>query len=451
MHFMYQTNLFSKIVLIFLGITLLIFSPCFAQKIKIEKKGDVTIIHNPKKPAKISGAPSRLILKENLHKPKALLAASILSQDSERNLTQGAVDSSEMSWKTLQGEERNYKKTCEILTKIMEEFKILGISFALTQQAKTLFFYLGVEDPSTGKPIDGKTVFRAGRLGQPVFAYMVMKLFTGRRFDIDIPLHRYLPQPIPDYPAYQDLKGDSRYKRLTASRILSHQSGLVNNRLTHPEHRLTFEMDPGKEFRYSEEGYRLLQFVLEQRFGRSLNDLAKIVAFDRLSMKDSSFVFQSRFEEHLAKPIKLEDFSENNASDKSETFFTTAKDYNSFIWTVLYKGGTLDLGICAPYLRPEITVHSPTILEPPLPGENLTIPKKLSWCLGWGAYQIPQDMAYFIGDRLHGIECYATLFLSFRTALTIFVVGNEQHSVISLILREIIGDIETPLTWLGFD
>ena len=60
-------------------------------------------------------------------------------------------------------------------------------------------------------------------------------------------------------------------------------------------------------------------------------------------------------------------------------------------------------------------------------------------------------MAYFIGDRLHGIECYATLFLSFRTALTIFVVGNEQHSVTSLILREIIGDIETPLTWLGFD
>ena len=66
MHFMYQTNLFSKIVLIFLGITLLIFSPCFAQKIKIEKKGDVTIIHNPKKPAKITGAPSDLILEEDL-------------------------------------------------------------------------------------------------------------------------------------------------------------------------------------------------------------------------------------------------------------------------------------------------------------------------------------------------------------------------------------------------
>lgn len=456
MYFTDRRRLSSKYIKIFLGITLLIFSSSCAQKSNIEKKGDVTIIHNPKKPANISGSLSNLSLEDDLHKPKVLLAASILSQDSERNLTQGAADSSRMSWTTLGGEERNYEKTRDVLIRIMQKYGIPGISVVLTQQesrrkqAQTLIYFLGVEDPDTGKPMDGNTVFSAGRLGQPVFAYMVMKLLTGRRFDIDIPLHKYLPKPIPDYQDYHDLRGDSRYKRLTASRILSHQSGLVNSRLTNPEHRLTFEADPGKGFRYSEEGYRLLQFVLEQRFGRSLNDLAEIVAFDRLSMKDSSFIFQSRFEGHLAKPIKPEDFSENNASDKSETFFTTAKDYNSFIWTVLYKGGTLDLGICAPYFRPEVSVFSPTILEPPIPKEQLTIPKKLSWCLGWGTYHISQDMAYFIGDRLHGIECYATLFLSSMTAVTLFVAGNEQHSVTSLILREIIGDIETPLTWLGF-
>jgi CubicO group peptidase (beta-lactamase class C family) len=455
-NFICGANSFYKIVLIFLGITLVILSPCFAPKIKIEKKGDVTIIHNPKKPAKMPGAPRNLSLEEDLGRAQVLLDDSIKSRNSVRIYTQSAIQSSEMSWKTLEGEERNYEKTCDRLTQIMEEYKILGISFALTQksprkQAKTLFFYLGIEDPSTGKPIDGETVFRAGRLGQPVFAYMVMKLFTGRRFDIDIPIHKYLPKPIPEYPAYRDLKGDSRYKRLTASRILSHQSGLVNSRMTHPEHRLTFEADPGKGFRYSEEGYRLLQFVLEQRFGRSLNDLAKIVAFDRLSMKNSSFLFEPRFEGHLAKPIKTEDFPENNASDTSKTFFTTAKEYNNFMWTVLYNGGTLDLGICAPYFRPEISVHSPTILEPPLPGEHPTIPEKLSWCLGWGTYKIPQDMAYFIGDRFQGIECFAIMSPTHGIAVTIFVVGNDQHSVTSLILKEIIGDIETPLTWLGFE
>ena len=379
------------------------------------------------------------------------------SQDFESSIISDPVDLSKMTWETFFDEVRNYEKTHDFLKKIMEENKIPGISIALTQkgsgrkQTKTLFFYLGVEDPNTCEPIDGETVFRAGRLGQPVFSYMIMKLFIGRRFDIDIPLHKYLPKPIPDYPAYQDLKDDSRYKRLTASRILSHQSGLVNLRLTHPEHRLTFEADPGKEFRYSEEGYRLLQFVLEQRFGRSLNDLAKIVVFDRLSMKNSSFVSQSWFEGQLEKPMQTGDFPEYNASDASEEFFTNAKDYANFIWTVLYSGGLLDPQICAPYFQPEISVNSPTILEPPLSREHPTIPKKLSWCLGWGTYQISQDMVYFIGDRFQGIECFAIMSLSHRSAVTIFVVGNDQHSVTGQILREIIGDIELPLTWLGFE
>lgn len=379
------------------------------------------------------------------------------SQDFESSIISDPVDLSKFTWTTFFGESRNYEKTHDILKKIMEEYKIPGISIALTQkgsgrkQTKTLFFYLGVEDPNTKEPIDGETVFHAGRLGQPVFSYMIMKLFIGRRFDIDIPLHKYLPKPIPDYPAYQDLKGDSRYKRLTASRILSHQSGLVNSRLTHPEHRLTFEADPGKRFRYSEEGYRLLQFVLEQRFGRSLNDLTKIVVFNSLSMNNSGFVSQPRFEGQLERPMKTGDFPENNASDASGKFFTNAKDYANFIWTVLYKGGLLDPQICAPYFQPEISVNSPTILEPPLPGEHPTIPKKLSWCLGWGTYKIAQDMVYFIGDRFQGIESFAIMSYSHRTAVTIFVVGNDQHSVTGQILREIIGDFEMPLEWLGFE
>jgi len=63
---MWQTNQSCKIIVIFLWIALLMFSPCFAQKIKIEKKDDVTIVHNPKKPAKVPGAPKSLTLEEDL-------------------------------------------------------------------------------------------------------------------------------------------------------------------------------------------------------------------------------------------------------------------------------------------------------------------------------------------------------------------------------------------------
>lgn len=380
-----------------------------------------------------------------------------IPQESESELSPPPDVLSEMSWKTFQKEVRSYKKTRDNLRGIMEKYKVSGISIVLTQQKSrrdspiTYSLNLGVEDPQTGKPIDGKTVFEAGRLGQPVFAYLVMKLYTGGRLDIDHPLYKYLPKPLPDYPAYQDLKGDSRYKRLTARLILSHQSGLVNSRLTHPEHRLTFETSPGKSFRYSEEGYRLLQFVLEQRFGRSLNNLAKIVVFDRLSMKDSSFVHEPRFEGHFAIAKGVGDDSKNLTSDVSESFITSVKDYAQFMWLVMMNYGNLNLLTCRWYFLPVVSVHSPWILEPPHPGDHPTIPKKLSWCLGWGTYQIPRNQAYFIGHRHQGIECYATIFNTHRTAVSIFVAGNVQHSVTARILREIIGEVETPLKWLGFE
>lgn len=258
-----------------------------------------------------------------------------------------------------------------------------------------------------------------------------------------------MPQPIPGYPKYQDLKGDSRYKRLTARLVLSHQSGLTNSRYDHPEHRLTFELDPKKTFRYSEEGYRLLQFVLEQRFGRSLNDLADIVVFSRLSMRDTRFIPDSRIQKHLVAP-KEADTREGLTTGVPESLYTNPKDYNQFVWDVLIKGGTLDLQICAPYFRPEVRVQSPSILEPPLPGKNQTLPGQLSWCLGWGTYKILQSQAYFIGQRFEGIECFAFASLMHRTAVTIFIVGNEHPSSMAGIFKAIMGDVETPLTWLGF-
>jgi hypothetical protein len=55
-----------KIIVIFLWSFLLMFSPCFAQKIKIEKKDGLIIIHNPKEPVKKPGALSSLALIQDL-------------------------------------------------------------------------------------------------------------------------------------------------------------------------------------------------------------------------------------------------------------------------------------------------------------------------------------------------------------------------------------------------
>jgi CubicO group peptidase (beta-lactamase class C family) len=380
-------------------------------------------------------------------------AAPPSSQGPEGNLSQLSAIQSEWSWKTIRGEVRTYEQTRKVLEAIIKEYGVLGLSLVLTQgtryaqKPKTYIFDLGLGHPEM-------TVFRAGRLGQPVLAYLVMKLVTDEQFDIDKPLQKYLPRPLPEYPAYSDLKEDSRYKRLTARLILSHQSGLVNSRSTHPAHKLTFETSPGERFGYSEEGYRLLQFVLEQIFGRSLNDLAKSNVFDPLGMSQTSFIQEPRFEGHLATAASVGHDSKNPVSEVSGTFITSASDYTKFMWLVRIYGYRLSHEAFFSYIiLPEVSVRSPSIFEPPRPGDRPILPKRLSWCLGWGTYEIRRTSGVcFIGQRHQGTECYATAFESERsTALSIFVAGNAQRSVSARVLREILGEIETPLTWLGFE
>jgi len=375
---------------------------------------------------------------------------------------------SQWSWTDFMGEVREYSQARDALQRIMEENSVSGLSVYLIQRitplskakgAEIQIFNLGIENPNTKKPIDEATVFRAERMGQPVLGYLVFKLVGDGLFDIDQPLHQYLPKPLPDYPNYADLKGDSRFKRLTARMILSHQSGLVNSRFASPDHKLAFEASPGKGFGYSEEGYKLLQFVLEQKFGQSINELAKSIVFGFLSLNHTSFVREPRYEGHFATAAGASAASADLDSDVSKTFYTNAKDYNRFIWTVAVNGGALAALASRPYFLREVSVRSATILEQPRPGIRPNFPKGLGWSCGWGKYEkgfiyrrFPNLMT-FMGHRKQGTECYATSFMAAGrvTAISIFVVGNTRHSVTSQILRVMVGELDPPLDWLGFD
>ena len=270
------------------------------------------------------------------------------------------------SWQTFGKELRTREEAERILRQIMKDYEVSALSVAVKQDSsrerhrvgRSYFFSLGVQDPATGKVIDGNTVFRAGILSQPLFGYLVLRLANAQRIDIDRALHEYLDRPLSDYPEYADLKGDSRWKRLTARLILAHRSGLINSRLAHPDKRLTFVSSPGKEFGYSEEGFRLLQFVLEKMFRRPLNEIAKIVVYSRLSLSHTSFVWEPRFEGHLAVPAGVDIASEREqGADAAGSLITTASNFLAFTHLVLNQGGMLNAPVTAAYFLPEIKIR----------------------------------------------------------------------------------------------
>jgi CubicO group peptidase (beta-lactamase class C family) len=357
-----------------------------------------------------------------------------------------ALDVTELaSLRSLGNKTLTYKEMKNFLGGLMQEYSITALSVAISQNRDTYLLNLGFVDAQYQKPVDDKTVFQAGYLGQPVFASLVLQLCAEQIINLDEPLYKYLKHPLTDYLDYKDLKGDPRYKRLTARRILSHQSGFPYSRRMNLDGRLDFKYSPGKQFGFSVEGYRLLQFVLEELTGRSINDLAKEKVFDPLSMRQSSFLWEPRFEGNLAlgtdAALISTVLSSREKASVAESFLTTASDYMKFMQEEPWGGW------------PEVSITSRSIFSAPNTDGRALRPKRLSWTLMWGYYLRRGQYVNFHGSREKEHENYAsTFYLNGMPAAAIVILSSTSNgkTFTARILKELMADTSAPLDWLDF-
>ncbi len=180
----------------------------------------------------------------------------------------------------------------------------------------------------SGDPAPENMLFNVASITKVVFSTMVLKLVEQGKLDLDEPLYQCHIDP--------DVKDDPRHKLLTARHILSQQSGFVNWRWNHPSEKLTFDFDPGTKYNYSGEGMEYLRLAIENKFEKSLSEIANELLLHPLKMKDSghswdakknidrfSFWYDSEGKQH-----DLDDYtSEDNAADD---FVTTVEDLSKF-------------------------------------------------------------------------------------------------------------------------
>ena len=100
-----------------------------------------------------------------------------------------------------------------------------------------------------------------------------MQMVEAGELNFDASIATYLPKPLPEYDKYKDLAGDERWRKITPRILLSHTAGFANFTALEPDQKLRIHWEPGTHFAYSGEGINLLQFVIEQKTGRSLTDL----------------------------------------------------------------------------------------------------------------------------------------------------------------------------------
>ena len=309
----------------------------------------------------------------------------------------------------------------EDLPRLAERARVPGVSIAIANAAGVVWqTSTGKRDAAADAPVDAETVFEAASLGKPVFAYAVLQLVGEEVLDLDTPLV--------EYGALADIAHDPRHERLTARMVLSHTTGLPNWR---PDGSgLEFIADPGAGWRYSGEGFVLLQRVVEELVGDTLQGLAQSLVFEPLGMKRTSFVWQSEFASNVAFPHDENGASRANrhVADPNAAFslLTTASDYALFL-SALLRGAELTDELHAALLTPAVDVST-----------------GVAWGLGVGLEENDDGHAFWHWGHNSGYRAYAIGYPKRDLAVVYFTNSDNGMRFLRDVVMAATGDSDHP-------
>ena len=272
------------------------------------------------------------------------------------------------------------------------KYKIPGIAAALIDHGQVRdVVVFGVRDKKSSAPMTENTVFEAASLSKPVFAYAVLRLAADGKFNLGVPLTKYLPMPYkrelnpfqPESMLKTDFIDDPRLNQITAMRVMNHTSGMPN--WVRDQHmRLLFS--PGDGWSYSSEAYVYLQRAVEKATGQPLDALAEEFVLGPFGMGHSSFVWRAEYTPILATGYDRE--GKAVAATRylrpvaASTLYTTLDDYARFVG-----------GILASSERQRSHEYAVSLMLQPTVEVDKTL--GLWWGEGWGLENLGGEQYFF--------------------------------------------------------
>jgi CubicO group peptidase (beta-lactamase class C family) len=310
----------------------------------------------------------------------------------------------------------------------MDSAGIPGLAIAMVSRGKvSSTSAIGVRQAGSSERITDTTVFEAASLSKPVVAYIVMRLIDAGSITLDQPLSKILALE----------SHDPRAEVVTARMVLSHSTGLQNERIDSDT--LAFAFQPGSSWRYSGEGYTYLGHVLESITHESLTQLADRLAFKPLGMNRSSFVWEERFAGDAATGHglygQLLKPGRPNVARAAATLHTTVTDYARFLSAVA-RGEGLSDSTKAKFTTPAIDVA-----------------KGVHWTLGWGLEDGPTGpaIAHHGDNSSAGYTAFAWLDLTTKNGVVYLTNSTEGLSVVGAVMRELSPGLHPGIEALGYE
>lgn len=197
---------------------------------------------------------------------------------------------------------------------ICERFPGISCAYRNAFGREILKIY-GIADRENGIPVNGNTVFPACSISKFVTAIIVMKLQEQNLVNIDEPVNRYLHQ-------WKLLSADGKESDATIRSLLSHTAGIIDGedsffglrrddpvislldilegRTAYHNRRTMTEKQPGTKFEYSDAGYCVLQWMIEEITHCRFEEVAGKSVFVPLGLKRTFFASLENLD-HLEK------------------------------------------------------------------------------------------------------------------------------------------------------
>ena len=404
----------------------------------------------------------------------SIIAVACISKESEKIRSEKLKydsevlkDSTRSAILRIDNTEIEVSKLDTRIKSLMDSAEVTGLAISVFNDNQIIYrkaFGYAHVDKKT--PLQINTSFYGASLSKAAFGYLVAILANDGIIDLDKPLQQYLDIPIPDlkfkdeWRGFQDLKNDKRYETITARMCLSHTTGFQNWRwLQRPgdpenKNKLKIYFNPGTEYFYSGEGIMLLQYIIEHLTGKELETLATEKIFKPLQMRNTSYIWQERFEGNFCNGHTIgQTVIEKDRRDEAQaagSMETNLIDYSIFVRHILRlnkeKSTITDL-IFTPNFRIRTKAQfGPLSLEQS--DENDVI--QLSYGLGWGLLQSPFGLGAFKEGHGEGFQHYSIIFPQTETGIVIMSNSDNAESIFKELLEIAIGDIYTPWHWENY-
>jgi CubicO group peptidase (beta-lactamase class C family) len=201
---------------------------------------------------------------------------------------------------------QTYKEQINIYER-MKHYNVAGISIAQINNGKlSETECYGVLGAGTDRQVTTSSVFNACSISKFVTSMFVMALCERGILSLDEEVNKQLISwKIPDNECTQG-------KKITLCELLSHQSGVIdpegsfqelnpsvgipsmrdvlNGETPYCKEPIEVKVEPGTEFHYSDAGFCVIQQMIEDRCGKSFDEVMKEYIFEPLHMKSSYYI-----------------------------------------------------------------------------------------------------------------------------------------------------------------